>query len=227
MLFMNKKNTKIHLVLSILLFVFVCGAIFFSLKILNSFTSKIYVLNKTILNIKSESENEAKIKSELENYAAAIESVDNHIITKENDVPKIIENIESLGNKLGLDIKIDNISIPGAQPGKAGSPATTDDIENSKKNSITGVVNSIPKNPSKPIIVDMATNGSFDKLFKFMYLIENNDYIMNIQSYKIEQVYVNSSSDGQTYSPVLQNIDPNKKMTWLLNIKLVVNTAIK
>lgn len=224
---MNKKNIKLHLALSSFLLIFVIAAVFFSLKILNNYTSKIFVLNKTILNIKNEFSNENKIKSELENYSFAIESINSHIITKEDDVPKIIENIEGVGGKLGLDVKIDNISIPVSQANKAGAAASPNDIENSKKTATGEVATSIPKNLAKPILIDLTTTGDFEKLFKFMYLLENDEYIMNIQSYKLEQVYISSSTTGQTYSPIGQIPDKTRSATWFLNIKLVINTAIK
>jgi hypothetical protein len=203
---MNPNNFKSKLFISISFFIIVSAAVFFGFWILVKYSSNSFVLSKSIENIKNYSENSSKTQALISENQKLIDGLDSHIITQQDQIPYIIELIESYADSLKLSIKINNINFLN-----------------------------IDKDSPKKLSVDITTNGSFSDLIKILKIFENSDYNINIERYSIKQAIVTQVGPGSSpifvdvpaANDANSNFGESQARTWVLSARLSIMSSIK
>jgi uncharacterized protein involved in exopolysaccharide biosynthesis len=203
---MKPSNFKSKLLIAIVFFVAILAAVFFGFMSLTKYSSQSFVLSKSIENITVHSKNSLKTQTLLSENQARIDSLSSHTISRQDQIPSVVELIESYADSLKLPIKINNINFIDASK---GGP--------------------------KKLVIDITTNGSFSDLIKILKIFENSDYNISIDRYSIKQALVTqgghgsspsfvdvpSSTDSQTSS------NANQIKTWVLSARLSIVSSIK
>ncbi len=217
---MKPSNFKSRLFVSSALLAAAILAICFGITILRKYSSKSYVLSKSTQNILKEKEEASKTRTLIASSEQNIAELAKHNITRQEEVPLIVENLESYADSLGLPLTINTINVGADQKAKTSTKedAATKDAPLARKQ-------------TKELTIELTSNGSFGNLLKLIKLFENGDYILKIPQFSLKQVIM---SDPGAFggAPVFldispSNINPIGNKTWLLRAKLTILTNIK
>ncbi len=199
---MKPINFTSRLIVSSVILLLSITGIFFGVRVLRKYNSDSFVLYESIQNLHKERENTIKSKNVFLNNLDKIESLSNHIVSSEEEIPYLASKIEEYADSVGSDITINSISL--SEPGKS----------------------------NRIISLDIDAIGSFDKLLKTMKMIENAEYVINMNEYSLREVAIiqpNRAGGSVTYRDISFTGDSSfaTSTTWMLSAKLTLNTNIK
>ncbi|OGI76547.1 hypothetical protein A3C57_00505 [Candidatus Nomurabacteria bacterium RIFCSPHIGHO2_02_FULL_33_12] len=216
---MNKIKFNIKLITALALLIATILAIFFGIKFLRNSASKSFLLEQSIKNTTNEVINSSEIEQLIFINNVYFEELKSHTINTQNDVPPLVESIETYANMLGLTIKIDSISFPEIKV-KKGTKAPLK-------------VEIVPVDAPlalKPLYIDINVRGDFDKLINFIKVMENSNYLTQIPTYSLKKVVIDNSVIGRNANIIPVSADTiislQDKVTWVLNARIVIYTHI-
>jgi len=220
---MKLNKFKGRLLIAILFFILVSGAIFFGFTLIRKYSSKLFLLSESIKTLTQESDNSSKTKKLIIENSELFNTLKIHTIIKDDEIPMIIDEIEIYGNDLNLPITINNISLGGESKNKKSSPALSD-TQNTKSDTEK------EKSPTKKLAIEVSSYGDFSQILKLIKLFENSNYILSVDQYSLKQMLIIPSNKvGETviFKEQSQNnkneSDTKLKKVWVLNAKLVMS----
>ncbi len=175
----NKTKTILICTIIVLVVVLIFDVLYF--KFINEDASKIYDLHKTFFEEYSQNYRVSNLERNLSEVVSKEESI-NRLFLSKDKIVEFIGQVEDLGEKSSVVIKTQTVDVSGLVD------------EETNKNNPYGNLN----------IILIAT-GEWDKVYKFIKLVENLSYYSEIASVKL------SSS----------NVD--NKILWSANISIDVS----
>lgn len=183
---MKNKKITLTIVLLILVILLAINGLFFGFKKLITLVNTSHNLTLAIDADTKDTQAGGLIKKLLADTTSVRNEILKHTILGEKAIPASVEEIESYAFDLGLPIQITTISLLSEKDKKKDTAAKPKE----EAPAPTGAENKDEPVESKPLILDIESNGDFEKLHNLLKTIESSPYIVSVPKYSLKQVRI-------------------------------------